>query len=202
MPVKGHPNYFATIIIRHDGSIYFYFHFQPPGSILFAFLFEMLWFGKFEIQCGLKLTSSTPDQWTPFFFSFFITSFFGRRRKQLFIFVKRCAQTPVFQWQLAFSQIGAKNGKNWQYRVTGKQPLHLNISKSNLIWYILIMYNTVVQFESVLYIKRDKFKSKKRMFVKWMSLYKKPVQLLYSILDFVMIVEFKILLMWKMGVYK
>ena len=46
--------------------------------------------------------------------------FFGKRRKQLFIFVKRCAQTPVFQWQLAFSQIGAKNGKNWQYRVTGK----------------------------------------------------------------------------------
>ena len=52
---------------------------------------------------------------------------------KLFIFVKRCAQTSVFQWQLAFSQIGAKNGKNWQYRVTGKQPLHLNISKSNLI---------------------------------------------------------------------
>ena len=76
----------------------------------------------------------------PFPLASFLSSsprFFGRRRKQLFIFVKRCAQTPVFQWQLAFSQIGAKNGQNWQYRVTGKQPLHLNISKSNLIWYLL-----------------------------------------------------------------
>ena len=95
-----------------------HFHFQPPGSILFAFLFEMLWFGKFEIQCGLKLTSSTPDQWTPFLSLLFFLHHLVFWK--LFIFVKRCAQTPVFQWQLAFSQIGAKNGKNWQYRVTGK----------------------------------------------------------------------------------
>ena len=38
-----------------------------------------------------------------------------------FLFLSNVAhKQPVFQWQLAFSQIGAKNGKNWQYRVTGK----------------------------------------------------------------------------------
>ena len=52
--------------------------------------------------------------------------------KQIFslnlVSAKHCEQTPVFQWQLAFSQIGGK----WQYRVTGRPPpRHLNILKSS-----------------------------------------------------------------------
>ena len=61
---------------------------------------------------------SWPMQWAPFLSLLFFLHHLVFWK--LFIFVKRCAQTPVFQWQLAFSQIGAKNGKNWQYRVTGK----------------------------------------------------------------------------------
>ena len=149
-----------------------HFHFQPPGSILFAFLFEMLWFGKFEIQCGLKLTSSTPDQWTPFLSLLFFLHHLVFWK--LFIFVKRCAQTPVFQWQLAFSQIGAKNGKNWQYRVTGKLCIKTfqNLKRSDIFWLCILERFSL----SLLLYKGTNSSLKKRMLVKWMSFYKKRVK--------------------------
>ena len=128
LPPKGHPNYFATMIIHHNGFIYFYFH-----SMLLIFNSFSIWnvlicqlgpevdFLFVALPPQKKKTKKKSIRAVRVIWQLSIKIPLTRS-----VFAKHCEQTPVFRWQLTFSQIGGKNGKS--DNIKWPRP-HLNIFK-------------------------------------------------------------------------